>query len=155
MGFKFGDVVIHPGDQFVVILPGDGLVIHIPPGQLLGQNFKEHCILVVHNGLVDAAVGKGTAGDILALPLLHQGVHTLAAAEGEELTLHMVVVFKAVVAAGGVQNPIADIDQVQQAPEFLLCQIDLHGRGLLSPSVLAGASHRHLIIYPTPPFFYC
>ena len=44
----------------------------------------------------------------------------------EELLLQQVVVLEAILPAGGVQDPVADIDEVQQPPEFLVAQFDVH-----------------------------
>ena len=96
----------------------------------LGQNFKERVVLIGHDGLMDAALGKGPGGDQLPLIQLRQPCHAVAQAIGKDQALHLVILPDAVVAPGGVKHPVADIHQVQQPPELFLCQLDLHKKHL-------------------------
>ena len=132
MRLKFGDVIVHPRHKLVVILLGDRLVIQIAAGQLLGKDLVKDRILIVHDGFVDAAVGKGAGRNVYALPFLHERLHALSPAKGEQLGFQVIVIRDAVVSARRVQDPVSDIHHVQQTPEFLLCQIQLHDAGLLS-----------------------
>lgn len=47
----------------------------------------------------------------------NQGFHTVILAVGENQTFYPVIVRKAVGAAGGVEDPIPDINHVQQASD--------------------------------------
>ena len=131
---------------------GGPVGVQIPEGQLLGQDLEEGDVLIGHDGLVDAAVGKGAGGHVLPFPFFHQNVHAVAAAQAEELALHVVIILKPLIAAGGVQNPIADVDQIQQSAKLLFRQLNLHGHGLLSQR---GIFYGHSIIYPAAAFFHC
>lgn len=41
VGLKFGDVVVHAGDQLVVVFLGHGLIVQIAPRELLGEDLVE------------------------------------------------------------------------------------------------------------------
>ena len=68
---------------------------------------------------------------LLALPVFYQGLEPGPPAKAEELALDGVVVGESVFAPDGVEDPVADVDQVQKIAEFLVGQIDLHGKSLL------------------------
>ena len=120
-GFKFRHIFVHALHNLVVVLSVDLGVIHIPPGKLLGENFIKDVVLVVGDGFVDAALGVGTGGDDGSVPDLAQG-----RGQGEDLAFQIIVILEAILASGGIENPVADIYKIQQASEFLLAQVDLH-----------------------------
>ena len=80
---------------------------------------------------MDPPLGKGAAGDQLALIQLCQRSHPLSQTVGEHKAFHLIVFPDAVVAPGGIQHPVADVYQIQQAPELLLCHFQLHKSHLL------------------------
>ena len=90
---------VHAGDKLLVIVVGYRLILHVAPRELFGQNFVEHRVLVIHDGLVDAAVGKGAGGDQISPVLLHQLGHPLRETLGKDSAFHLIVFFDAVVAA--------------------------------------------------------
>jgi hypothetical protein len=45
---------------------------------------------------------------------------------GEHQTFHLVILADTVIAPSGIEDPVADIYQIQQTPELLLCHFDLH-----------------------------
>ena len=139
MGLKFGDVVVHAGDQLVVVFLGHGLIVQIAPRELLGEDLVENGVLIVHDGLMDAALGKSTRGDVLTLPFFHKRLHALLTAERKQLGFDVVIVLKTIVSACGVEDPVSDIDHIQQPPEFFFCQLDVHDARLLSIKAAAGA----------------
>ena len=75
---------------------------------------------------MDAAVGKGAGGDKTAPVPLHQLGHPLRDAVGEDLALHLIVFLDTVITSGGIQHPVSYVYQIQQIPEFLVCQFELH-----------------------------
>ena len=87
---------------------------------------KKHRVLIGHDRLVDAALGKRARGDELALIRLDQRHHAVRETVGEDGTFHIVVFEDAVVAAGGVHHPVADIDQIEQTAELLFRQFNIH-----------------------------
>ena len=126
MLIEFREIGVDPRHECVVILPGQGLTVQIPQGQLLRQQLVEDRILILLDGLVDAAVGKGAGGDKTAPVPLHQLGHPLGDAVGEDLALHLIVFLDAVITSGGIQHPVSYVYQIQQIPEFLVCQFELH-----------------------------
>ena len=62
----------------------------------------------------------------MAVPALHQRLHPVLRGQGEHLLLQKVIVLKAVVPPGGVEDPVAHIDQIQQPTKFLFTQFDVH-----------------------------
>ena len=52
-------------------------------------------------------------------------------AVGEDQALHLVIVTDAVVPAGGVEDPVADIHHVEKTAELLFRQFDIHNARLL------------------------
>ena len=80
---------------------------------------------------MDAALGKGTAGDQLAVIQLRQGGHALSQTVGEHKAFHLIILPDAVVAPCGVQHPVADVYQIQQAPELFLRHFQFHKSHLL------------------------
>ena len=119
------EIVVHAVLQLGVVLRLAVLEPEIAPGQLLGQDVEEHGVLVIGDRLVDAALLVGLRGEDVALPALGQRAHARARREREELFLQQVVILKAVRAAAGVQDPVADVDQIQQPAVFLFGQIDV------------------------------
>ena len=119
---------------------GENLIIKVPMGTvvideetgLVMKDLVEDGVLIVHDRFVDAAVGKRLGRDVLPVPALDQRVHPVLAAKGEELGFQIVIIGEAVVPARGIQDPVADIDHVQQTPELLLCEFDLHHASLPS-----------------------
>ena len=103
------------------------LEAHVAPREFLGEYIVEDRVLVVGDSLVYAALLEFAAGEGVPVP---GGVELLPAelrAEGEELLLKVVVVPEAVrLGAGGVQHPVAYIYHVQQPPEFLIRELDVH-----------------------------
>ena len=126
VALKLPQILVHPLHDLVIILLRDGRIVQIPQGKLLGQDLKEHIVLIGHDGLVDAPLGKGTGGDQLSLIQLRQLGHAIFQAMGEYQALHMVIVPDAIVSPGGIEHPVADIYQIQQPPELLLRQFKLH-----------------------------
>ena len=126
MRVKFREIRVDPLHQRRVVFAGHGLAVQIPQSQLLCQNFIEYRVLILLNGIVDAAVGKGAGGDQISPVLLHQLGHPLRETLGKDSAFHLIVFFDAVVAAGGVENPVSYVYQIQQIPKFLVCQFELH-----------------------------
>ena len=126
MGLEFAHVMLHPIHDLVVVFLGGPLGIQIPQGKLLCQNFEEGYVLVGHDGLVNAAPGKGPGGDDLPVVQLHQRRHAVIQAVREHQTLHLVVVPDAVVSPGGIEYPVAYVHKVQQAAELLPRQMQIH-----------------------------
>ena len=131
--FKFAQILVHAAHDLIIVLLGDGGIVHVPQGQLLGQDLEKRVVLIGHDGLVDAALGKGPGGDDLPMVQLRQPRHAMAQAVGEDQALHLVILADAVVAPGGVEHPVADVYQVQQAPELFFCQLDLHENTSIRP----------------------
>ena len=127
MFLKLRDVGVDAAGELSVVVLVDGGVVHVPPGQVLGQDFKKYVVLVLHDGLVDATLHKGPGGDDLSLVQLRQLGHPLQGRPAEEQALHLVVVGEALVPPGGVKNPIPDVHQVQQTAKLLLVQLQIHG----------------------------
>ena len=75
---------------------------------------------------MDAALGKGTRGDQLPLVGLDQRHHAVGEAVGKNGAFHIVVFLNAVIAAGGVHHPIANVDQIEKTAELLFRQINFH-----------------------------
>ena len=73
-----------------------------------------------------AAFRIGLGGDGDAFPVFHKDVHAVAPAQAEELALQIVVVLKTIVSAGGIQDPISHVDQVQKPAKLLFAQFNLH-----------------------------
>jgi len=48
-------------------------------------------------------------------------------AVGENQALHLVIFLDAVVLPGGIDDPVSYVYQIQQIPELLFRQFDLHG----------------------------
>ena len=90
-------------------------------------------------GVFDSGLGGLTAvhslwkilpeEDLIYFPpvQLHQLAHLMMQAVGEDQALHLVVFLDAVVFPGGVDDPVSYVHQVQQIPELLFRQFDLHG----------------------------
>ena len=74
---------------------------------------------------MDASVLIGLGGESVAVPALRQGLHAVLGGQGEHLLLQLVVVLKTVVAPGGVEDPVAHVDQIQQTAKFLFTQFDV------------------------------
>ena len=129
--FKFVEVFFHSLGQLVGVVLADLLVAHVAAGQLLSQNIIEHRVLIVRDGLVDAALLKGAGRVDVPFPELAQRVHAVLRAQREELFLQLVVYLKAILLPAGIEDPVADIYHVQKAAEFLLRQFDLHSPPLL------------------------
>ena len=96
-------------------------------GKFFRQNLIENIVLVVGNGLVDAAFGIGFGRNIDTVPLFHQNVHFVFTAKGKDLGFQIVIGLEPIISTGGIENPITDIYHIQQKPEFFIGQIDLHG----------------------------
>jgi hypothetical protein len=126
-GSELAHIAIHSADDFIIVLLVDLGILHIPPGEFLGQNFVKYIILIVGDGIVDSAVAVCLGRDIFSVPFFHKNFHTVLPAQTEELALQIIVGFEAVFSPGGIQNPVPDICQIQQKPEFSVAQIDLHG----------------------------
>ena len=47
--------------------------------------------------------------------------------QGENLAFQVVVVLEAVIAPGGIEHPVSDVDQIQQTAELFRSQFDVHG----------------------------
>ena len=109
---------VHAGDKLLVIVVGYRLILHVAPRELFGQNFVEHRVLVIHDGLVDAPVGEGARRNVRALIPLDERVHAVAAAKGEELRFQIIIICEAVVAAGRVEDPVADVNHIQKTAEL-------------------------------------
>ncbi len=62
---KLGEISVDPLHQLPIVFTGQGFPIHVPQGQLLRQDLIEHHVLILLDGLVDAAVRKGPGGDQL------------------------------------------------------------------------------------------
>lgn len=60
---EFREIGVDPRHERLVIFSGQGLTVQIPQGQLLRQQLVEDGVLILLDGLVDAAVGKGAGGD--------------------------------------------------------------------------------------------
>ena len=99
VGFELGDIIVHPGDQRIIVFVGNRLIVHIASRQLLGKNFIEDRVFVICNRLVDAAVGKCARRNILSVPPFDERRHAVFPAEGEKLGFHLIVVGETVVAA--------------------------------------------------------
>ena len=128
VGLKFRDVFVDAVCQLRVILRVDVRVIHIAQRQLLCEDLKEDRILVVHDGLVDAALGEDAGGDDLVAGDLKQGMELpQPGALGKYFAFHLIIVIQPVAAAGGIEDPVADIDEIQQPAEFFICKLDIHG----------------------------
>ena len=69
MPVELCQIHVDPLQQMLVVLSGQRLAVQIPQGQFLGQQFVENNVFIGFNGLVDAAVGKGTGGNQLSLIL--------------------------------------------------------------------------------------
>ena len=63
----------------------------------------------------------GLGGDGNAVPVFGQHTHFMLTAKTEEFALQIVIGFKAVVAAGGIQNPVSDVYQIQKMAELFGC----------------------------------
>lgn len=98
VGFELGDIIVHPGDQRIIVFVGNRLIVHIASRQLLGKNFIEDRVFVICNRLVDAAVGKCARRNILSVPPFDERRHAVFPAEGEKLGFHLIVVGETVVA---------------------------------------------------------
>ena len=72
---------------------------------------------------MDAALGVGPGGDDGSVPGLGQG-----GGQGENLAFQVIVVLETVIAPGGIEHPVADVDQIQQTAELFWSQFDVHGR---------------------------
>ena len=47
---------------------------------------------------------------------------------GKDFAFQIVLIRKAVITPPGIEHPVSDVNKVQQAPEFLVGQFDLHGK---------------------------
>ena len=79
---------------------------------------------------MDAAVLKGPRRERDAEPLFHERGQRRTAAQAENFAFDPVVLRDAVVSAGGVQHPVADIDHVQKLAE--LCRGQIYGHRSLT-----------------------
>ena len=109
---KLGEISVDPLHQLPIVFTGQGFPIHVPQGQLLRQDLIEHHVLILLDGLVDAAVGKGPGGDQLSLIQFHQLAHAMMQAVGENQALHLVVFPDAVVLSGGIDHPVSYVYQI-------------------------------------------
>ncbi len=140
MLLELGDVGVDPAGELGKVALVDGDIIHVPTGQILGQNIEEYVVLILHDGLVDAALCKGAGGDDLPLIHLGQGGHTADQGLAEDKAFYLVVIREALVSPCGVEDPVADIDQVQQAPKLLVGKFQSHPQDLLLLEARAGRS---------------
>ena len=72
----------------------------------------------------------GLNGFEIARRARSKGIKTpilMLTAKAEEFALQIVIGFKAVVTAGGIQNPVSDVYQIQKMAELFGCQFNLHG----------------------------
>ena len=75
---------------------------------------------------MDAAGDKGAAGYGFPVPQLSQILHTGGEGLGKQEGFHLVIVGEPVLAPGGVEDPVSDIDHVQQTAILFLRQFKLH-----------------------------
>ena len=76
---------------------------------------------------MDAALGKKPVRGSAVPDTAHvKGAIIPWATLGEHPTLHLIILADAIVATGRIEDPVADIHQIQQTPELLLCHFDLH-----------------------------
>ena len=75
---------------------------------------------------MDAPLHEGAGGDGLTLVGLRQDPHAFLPGLFKQQAFHFVVVLKTILSPGGVENPVADIDHIQQTSEFLFAQFQLH-----------------------------
>ena len=98
----------------------------IAPRELLGQNVEKHGVLIVGDGLVDAAVFVSLRGEDMPLPAGDERAHAVSGAQRKDLLLQNIIVLKPVFLARGVEDPVADIDEIQQPPELLVGELNVH-----------------------------
>ena len=99
---EFLHIGVHPLVQLLHIALINGHVVHVPAGQLLSQDAEEDGVLVICNGIVDAAVDVGGAGHTHRPQPEGQGVQSLLLRLLKQQVLYLVVVLKPVVSPGGV-----------------------------------------------------
>ena len=81
--------------------------------QLLRQYLEEGGVLIGHDGLVDAALGKNLWG-ISGTPDTAPSAPSMGQTLGEHQTLHLIILADAIVAAGRIEDPVADIHQISR-----------------------------------------
>ena len=119
--FKFRHIPVHPCYNLVVVFFADFGVVHIPAGKLFGKDFVENIVLVQGNGFMNSTLRVSLGRDYGAFPDFTQG-----RGQGKEFALQVIIVLKTVISPGRVQNPVSDVNKVQESTEFFRCQIDLH-----------------------------
>ena len=75
---------------------------------------------------MNPAVGKGPGWNQLPPVQLHQLTHFVLETVGKYQAFHLIVLLDAVIFPGGVDHPVPDVHQVQQIPELLLRQFNVH-----------------------------
>ena len=55
-----------------------------------------------------------------------QSTETVFRAYGEEFFLQKVIIFKAILAAGGIQYPVSDVNKVKKSAKLLVAQFNIH-----------------------------
>ena len=93
---------------------------------------------------MNTTFGKCTGWDNLAMPALCKLWHPGFAAQRKQLTFYMIIIFKAIVAACGVQDPVPDVDKIQQPTVFFCGQLNVQW----------DAPFLFFIIYATVALFY-
>ena len=136
--FKLVDIGLDALGQLLAVGLVDGGIVHVPAGQVLGQDVEKDVVLILHDGLVDAALDEGAGGDGLAPIGLGQDGHALLPGLFKQQALYLVIVPEAVLSSGGVEDPVADVDHVQQTPKFLFAQFQLHTCDLLAVGLGCG-----------------
>ena len=62
----------------------------------------------------------------MPLPAGNERVHAVFGAQRKELFLQNIVILKPVFLACGVEDPVADVDEIQQPPELLVGEFYVH-----------------------------
>ena len=91
-------------------------------------------------GLNDPKTGK----EPFAVVQLRQRGHPLQSGPAEQKALHLIVISEALVAPGGIQDPVPDVDQIQQTAELLLAQFQVHSVASF-PRTEVGFSHHFIL----------
>ena len=78
----------------------------------------------------------------MPLPAGDERAHAVSGAQRKDLLLQNIIVLKPVFLARGVKDPVADIDEIQQPPELLVGELNVHPvippDGSSAPEKMAG-----------------